>query len=80
VFSKVTIEMPIDLVPENIRDGVSIAGISGKFDNGIKDIATEAEMTALLVAENVGRVYRFVGEDSETYINGDLYAVEAGTS
>ena len=32
-------------------------------------------MKALLVAANLGKVYRFVGTTDETYTNGDLYEV-----
>lgn len=55
---------------------------SGKFLSkvtvnvpSITDVATAAEMTALLVEANVGKVYRFTGTTDETYTNGDLYEV-----
>lgn len=41
------------------------------------DVATEAEMTALLVEANVGKAYRFTGATTYNYINGDIYIVEA---
>ena len=58
---------------------------SGKFLSkvtvnvpSITDVATAAEMTALLVEANVGKVYRFTGTTDETYTNGDLYEVVSG--
>lgn len=55
---------------------------SGKFLSkvtvnvpSITDVATAAEMTALLVEANVGKVYRFTGTTDEAYTNGDLYEV-----
>lgn len=39
------------------------------------DIATADEMTALLIDDNIGRVYRFTGTTDENYTNGDLYEV-----
>lgn len=42
---------------------------------GIEDVATADEMTALLIADNVGKVYRFTGSTDSTYTNGDLYEV-----
>ena len=43
---------------------------------GITDIGTEEEMNALLVSENIGNIYRFVGETTDMYVNGDIYIVE----
>lgn len=42
------------------------------------DVSTAAAMTALLVAANVGKVYKFTGTTDATYINGDLYEVVNG--
>lgn len=39
------------------------------------DVSTADEMTALLIADNVGKVYRFTGTTDSTYTNGDLYEV-----
>ena len=39
------------------------------------EISTASEMTALFVAANVGKVYKFIGTTDDTYINGDLYEV-----
>ena len=40
-----------------------------------QDVATAAEMNALLVAANVGKIYRFTGATDANYTNGDLYEV-----
>lgn len=39
------------------------------------EISTADEMTAVLMATNVGKVYRFTGTTDATYTNGDLYEV-----
>ena len=41
----------------------------------IEEVSTAAEMNALLVAENVGKAYKFVGTTDSTYTNGDIYEV-----
>lgn len=41
------------------------------------DVPTAVEMNAVLIADNVGKVYRFTGTTDVTYTNGDLYIVEA---
>lgn len=33
------------------------------------------EMDALLIEENEGKVYMYIGETTDTYINGDIYIV-----
>ena len=40
------------------------------------EVATEAEMTALLSTAEVGSVYKYTGETTDTYENGALYVVE----
>ena len=42
------------------------------------EISTASEMTALLVAANVGKVYKFTGTTDDTYTNGNLYEVVNG--
>lgn len=39
------------------------------------EVSTAAAMTALLVAANVGKVYKFTDTTDATYTNGDLYEV-----
>jgi len=41
----------------------------------ICEVSTEAEMTTKLVAENIGKAYKFTGTTG-TYTNGDIYVVE----
>lgn len=43
------------------------------------EISTSTGMDAVLVAENVGKVYRYIGTTTADYINGDLYEVEASS-
>lgn len=43
------------------------------------EISTSAGMDAVLIADNVGKVYKFTGTTDSTYTNGDLYEVEAST-
>lgn len=40
------------------------------------EVATEAEMTALLESGEVGGVYKYVGESTDAYENGALYVLE----
>lgn len=42
----------------------------------VKEISTESDMTAQLTADNLGNVYKFIGESTDTYTNGDIYIVE----
>lgn len=39
-------------------------------------VATDTEMTALLETAEVGSVYKYMGESTDTYENGGLYIVE----
>ena len=41
------------------------------------EISTEAEMTALLATADIGSVYKYMGETTDTYANGALYILEA---
>lgn len=40
------------------------------------EVATEDEMTALLSTAEVGAIYKYTGETTDTYENGALYVVE----
>lgn len=42
------------------------------------EISTVSELEALAVEENIGKVYKYTGETSEDYVNGDFYVVEEG--
>lgn len=69
------IKKPETLIPEHIAKDVNIAGVVGSLTY-IAEIETEEAMNALLVESNVGNAYRFIGETTENYINGDIYVVE----
>lgn len=39
------------------------------------EVDTSSKMDALLVANNVGKIYKYVGTTDATYKNGELYQV-----
>lgn len=39
------------------------------------EVASAAEMDALLVEENMGKIYKYVGSNTETYFQNNLYEV-----
>lgn len=44
------------------------------------EVATETEMDSVLVnatAADVGKIYKYTGETTDTYTNGELYIVKA---
>ena len=65
----------------SLESGVTAHGASGVSITGtlVKaipiDIDSDAGMSAVLIAANVGKCYRFTGTTG-TYKNGDLYIVE----
>ena len=66
----------------DITTKLTPAQIAEKINNLtiVANIDTADKMTALLVAENEGNVYKYVGTTTSDYINGDLYVVEAAPS
>lgn len=42
----------------------------------VKEVSTESDMTAQLTTDNLDNVYKFTGESTDTYTNGDIYVVE----
>lgn len=56
----------------NNKPEMIVATVSGI----IIELATVAEMEAALVPENEGKIYKYTGETSGDYVNGDLYIVE----
>jgi hypothetical protein len=42
----------------------------------LENIATEEEMDAALIEDNIGKIYRYIGATSGNYTNGDLYIIE----
>ena len=66
-----------NLLAQNIKKDITILGVTGSMEQAVPiQIDTSADMSALLVAENVGKVYQFVGTTDANYTNGDLYIVE----
>lgn len=56
--------------------GYEIANVN-VADNPLPiEISTETEMTALLETAEVGSVYKFTGETTDTYENGAIYVLE----
>lgn len=43
---------------------------------GITEIATSSAMDAVLVADNVGKYYKYTGTTDDKYTNGDIYQVQ----
>lgn len=39
------------------------------------EVTTGEEMEALLVEENIGKIYKYVGTTTDVYTNGELYIV-----
>ena len=67
-----------NLTASNIKSGINIFGVTGSYvDSTPIEISTDAGMEAVLISNNVGKVYKFTGV-SDTYTNGDLYVVEVG--
>lgn len=76
---KVDASIDSNIKPENIKKDVSILGVTGILESGGSaepvEVATAEEMDALLIADNVGKIYKFVGT-SEKYITNAIYIVE----
>lgn len=67
-LSKVTVDVAAETTPETTPETIPVP----------EDVNTADAMTALLTADNVGKVYRFTGTTDATYTNGDLYEVVEG--
>lgn len=39
------------------------------------EIATSEEMDAVLIGDNVGKIYKYIGENTEVYITDNIYIV-----
>lgn len=52
------------------------ANMSGGGDGTAMLVSTAEEMDTLLVEENLGKIYKFVGVTDETYTNGQYYIIE----
>lgn len=71
-----------NLIADNIKNGVSILGITGTLSASATgepiEVATEADMAAVLTnatEADVGKIYKYTGTTG-TYENGALYQVE----
>lgn len=40
------------------------------------EVSSASSMDSLLVEENIGRVYKYIGDTTETYTNGQYYIIE----
>lgn len=58
------------------QDGVQRMFVDNDERSKPTEISTSEEMDALLIASNVGKIYKFVGTTDEKYVNGDIYLVE----
>lgn len=65
-----------------IKNGKAYINKDGKVlsyvdkNNGLAiELSTSEEMETVLVAKNVGKIYKFVGETNETFTNGELYQI-----
>lgn len=57
----------------NFRDRIKVV-----IGNGPFRVKTSEQMDSLLVEENIGNVYEYVGTTNEKYVNGAFYIVEEG--
>ena len=65
-----------EITPSTGKDGISKVTATVNVPKAVPvEVSTAAAMTALLVAANVGKVYKFTGTTDDTYTNGDLYEV-----
>jgi hypothetical protein len=59
--------------------GTAVFG-GGSGESGVPiTIEAEAEMTSVLETAEIGSVYKYIGESTDTYESGGLYIVEAVT-
>lgn len=64
-------KMTVDQMIETLSN-LSASGSSGEAI----EVETSEEMDALLVAENIGLVYKYTGVTNENYTYGKLYTIE----
>lgn len=44
--------------------------------DGIIEVYTKEIMDSVIKKENIGKIYKFLGETNEKYVNGALYLIE----
>ena len=75
-ISAVTSDIDSNIIPENIKKDISILGVKGTMEGANPvEVATAEEMDALLINDNIGKIYKFVGTSSK-YITNAIYIVE----
>ena len=72
-----------NLISQNIKQGVTILGVTGslipKDSEEVSynlEVSSPEEMNSLLTINNVGNVYKYIGESTEEFTNGAIYIVE----
>jgi hypothetical protein len=43
---------------------------------GLEIVSTEAEMDNKLIADNTGKMYKYIGTTNNKYVPGDIYIIE----
>ena len=75
ILQDVTVTENSDVKAELGYDGLGVVTVDVPSDKGeVIELSTDEEMTNALTAENVGKVYKFVGT-SETYETGTMYVI-----
>lgn len=58
------------------KEDISVAVDESILGGGLPiEVSSTEEMDALLVTENIGKIYKFIGTTDSTYTNGELYQV-----
>lgn len=65
----------LPIASKKMKSDIKIAVPESAFSPLPTEVSTEAEMTALLESGEVGGVYKYVGETTDTYENGSLYVL-----
>ena len=90
LYDRVTVEKPENLLPENIRNGVKVAGVEGNFIGDteeatvdldfadyskVQTVNSEDDMGTLLAdANNIGAIVKYLGEAGK-YTTGRFYEI-----
>ena len=69
-------EGTLDITSNGEKEVSQYAKVNVNVKNtGIEEITTPGGMNALLINENIGKVYKYTGTTDDTYTNGELYIV-----